>query len=31
MEMEQREVEVVAKRRRPFLDKITLLERGIKI
>jgi hypothetical protein len=29
--MEQREVEAVAKRRRVILDKVTLLEKGIKI
>ncbi len=29
--MEQHEVEVVVERRRAFLDKITLLEKGIKI
>jgi hypothetical protein len=31
MEMEQREVEVVMKRRCAILDKTTLLEKGIKI
>jgi hypothetical protein len=31
MEMEQCEVEAVAKRRHAILDKATLLEKGIKI
>jgi hypothetical protein len=31
MEMEQREVEVVIKKKRAILDKATLLEKGIKI
>jgi hypothetical protein len=31
MEMEQHEVEAVAKRRRAILDKATLLENDIKI
>ncbi len=29
--MEQREVEMVVKRRRAILDKATLLEKGIKV
>jgi hypothetical protein len=31
MEMEQHEAKVVAKRRRTILDKVTLLEKGMKI
>jgi hypothetical protein len=31
MEMEQREMEAIAKRRRAILEKATLLEKGIKI
>jgi hypothetical protein len=31
MEMEQCEVEVVAKKRHAILDKVTFLEKGIKI
>ncbi len=31
MEMEQREMKVIAKRRRAILDRATLLEKGIKI
>jgi hypothetical protein len=31
MEMEKREVEVIAKRRHTILDRVTLLEKGIKI
>jgi hypothetical protein len=31
MEMEQREVEAIVKRRHAILDKATLLEKGIKI
>jgi hypothetical protein len=31
MEMERRELEVVAKRRRAILDRATLLAKGIKI
>jgi hypothetical protein len=31
MEMEQHEVEVIAKRRCAILDRATLLEKGIKI
>jgi hypothetical protein len=31
MEMEQHEAKVVAKRRHTILDKVTLLEKGIKI
>jgi hypothetical protein len=31
MEMEQREMEAIAKRRRAILDRATLLEKGIKI
>jgi hypothetical protein len=31
MEMEQREAEVVAKRRHSILNKVTLLNKGIKI
>jgi hypothetical protein len=31
MEMEMRELEVVAKKRRTILDRSTLLEKGIKI
>jgi 3-oxoacyl-[acyl-carrier-protein] synthase III len=31
MEMERRELEAIVKRRRPILDKVTLMEKGIKI
>jgi hypothetical protein len=31
MEMEKREAEAIAKRRCTILDKVTLLEKGIKI
>ncbi len=31
MEMEQHEVEAVVKRRHTILDKVTILEKGIKI
>jgi hypothetical protein len=31
MQMEQREMEVITKRRRAILDRATLLEKGIKI
>jgi hypothetical protein len=31
MEMEQREVKIVVKRRRTILDKATLMDKGIKI
>jgi hypothetical protein len=31
MEMEQREAEVVAKKRHSILNKVTLLNKGIKI
>jgi hypothetical protein len=31
MEMEQREMKVIVKRRRAILDRTTLMEKGIKI